>query len=347
MPSFEEVFAECRKAIGTETPRSASRYPAEHESIRRYCHMVEDDNPLFLDPGYAAEHRYGAIVCPPFYTGVAGGWPPSSNLQGANINARVPTPGQRSIVIGNELEVLGPVRVGDRLTTYGRIADVIRRPIRIDPEALAIVSETVTENQYGQAIRNGRSTVVRHRTPEEIAKLPEPPKFPDGPRAEPPSYNYEPIDKIPAATREQRYWDDVKEGDVVPGFELLLTETRIVLAVSGSQDFNPLHHDREHATQAGHADIFVNTGFTTACLGRLLSTYAGEWGNVKKLALEMRKQNRPGDLIGLTGRVVRTYQENGENLVDLAVWLQNQREGITSPCTATVALPLRGRWPLV
>ena len=46
--------------IGRKTPLYHGRYPVEYDPIRRYCHMVEDDNPLFLDPEYAATTKWAA-----------------------------------------------------------------------------------------------------------------------------------------------------------------------------------------------------------------------------------------------------------------------------------------------
>ena len=79
-------------------------------------------------------------------------------------------------------------------------------------------------------------------------------------------------------SRQPRYWDDVTEGDEIPGFELYLSETKMVEQVSGSQDFYPVHHDREFARAGGHEDVFFNTGFTRAALGRLLGDYVGTEG---------------------------------------------------------------------
>ena len=47
----ERLLVEARRRIGTETPIRWARYPVEHEPIRRWCHMVACDAPLFLDPG--------------------------------------------------------------------------------------------------------------------------------------------------------------------------------------------------------------------------------------------------------------------------------------------------------
>jgi len=41
------------------------------------------------------------------------------------------------------------------------------------------------------------------------------------------------------------------------------------------------------------------------------------------------------------GRVTARYERDGEALVDLDVWAENEREGVTTPGTATVILPHR------
>lgn len=140
----------------------------------------------------------------------------------------------------------------------------------------------------------------------------------------------------------QRFWDDLREGDAIPGFELALTETRIAQQVSGSQDFYPVHHDREFARAGGHPDIFVNTSFTRATLSRALTDFAGAGGWVRKLSYQMRRMNRPGDTMRVRGTVMRLYVSDGEHCADIELWIENDREGVTTPATATVTLPLRG-----
>ncbi len=66
-------------------------------------------------------------------------------------------------------------------------------------------------------------------------------------------------------------WEDVREGEELKGFSLELTATRMVAQVSGTQDFYPIHHDREFARQARHKDIFINTAFIRGCLCRVVT----------------------------------------------------------------------------
>jgi acyl dehydratase len=140
-----------------------------------------------------------------------------------------------------------------------------------------------------------------------------------------------------------RFWEDVADGDELPGYELLLTETKMVEQVSGSQDFYPVHHDRAFAAAGGHPEVFFNTGFTRAALSRLLTDYAGVDGWVCRLEYAMRKMNRPGDRLHIRGRVTgrRADEDDRSGLVDIEAWIENDREGVTTPASATVRLPRR------
>lgn len=140
----------------------------------------------------------------------------------------------------------------------------------------------------------------------------------------------------------QRYWEDVKEGNEVPGYSIHIDWTTVVKQVSGSQDYNPVHHNPEFARSSGHRSIFVNTGFMEGCFSHMLTDFVGDNGWVCKFRMEMRRMNIPGDTISFKGKVVKKYiNDQGEHLVDLEVWCENQREGVTTPSFATVILPSR------
>jgi len=141
--------------------------------------------------------------------------------------------------------------------------------------------------------------------------------------------------------RAQRYWDAVEVGAELEGFSLDITPRRLALQVSGSQDWYPVHFDAAFAQKAGHTDVFVNTGFLQAALVRVITDWMGDEGFLKRLRFEMRRQQRPGDTMVCKGKVTARYERDGEALVDLDVWAENEREGVTTPGTATVSLARR------
>jgi acyl dehydratase len=140
----------------------------------------------------------------------------------------------------------------------------------------------------------------------------------------------------------QRYFEDVSEGEELSGFTLDLDWTRMVQQVSGSQDFYPVHHDPDFAREAGHSDIFYNTGFTQAALTRLLTDWVGVEGWVKSMSFQMRKMNMPDDHVRAKGVVTGLAEgDGGMGEVSIDLWLENDRVGITTPAEAVVLLPHR------
>ena len=60
-------------------------------------------------------------------------------------------------------------------------------------------------------------------------------------------------------TASKLYFENVKEGDEVPNFEVKnLTRTDIVKYAGASGDFNPIHHDQTFAEAARYPTVFAH-----------------------------------------------------------------------------------------
>lgn len=157
-----------QKFVGFETAPTRGRYPVEYDAIRRHCHMVDDNNPLFLDPAHAQKTSHGAVLCPPsgwlaLYFASLGPWPASFQP----LFPIVPTPGKRIVNMSQEVEWSARIKIGDRLSVRSRIADVYQKGISLDPEAVWIVAEAIITNQREETVCVIRNTMLTHRTPEE------------------------------------------------------------------------------------------------------------------------------------------------------------------------------------
>ena len=141
---------------------------------------------------------------------------------------------------------------------------------------------------------------------------------------------------------KQIYWEDVFVGSELPSYSLEVTPTLIVDHVSGSQDYNLYHHDEEFVHSKGIPNIFVNTRFTAAALCRLVTDWMGDQGWLKLFSYQMRRMNCPGDVMTIKGKVAGRYIDNDKHCVECEIWIENQREGITTPGKAVVVLPSRG-----
>ena len=138
--------------IGRQTDIVRGRYPVEYDAIRRHCHMVEDANPLFLDPEYAKTTKWGAVIAPPVmtrYFAGAGVWPRTADPMRLMVD--VPTRGDRMINLNTEWEYLQPARVGDHLSVQMSILDVYEKSIRLDPRSVWIETEQRITNQHRRA----------------------------------------------------------------------------------------------------------------------------------------------------------------------------------------------------
>jgi len=142
-----------------------------------------------------------------------------------------------------------------------------------------------------------------------------------------------------AMTVKQLYYEEVEVGQEIQGFSLELDSLRMSLHTSGSQDFNPPHQDVEYVRSTGVPDIFVNTGFIRASLERVLTDWIGDEGWLRKLSFRMIRMNMPGDIMTCKGKVTNKYIEENVHYVECDVWVENQREGVSAPCKATVTLP--------
>lgn len=165
-----DIEAVRQQCIGKEFGKSQGRYPVEHDPIRRHCHMVDDRNPLFLDPDYAAKTSYGGVIAPPsgwlaMYFASLGPWPPAFEA----LVPVVPAPGKRIVNMSQDVVWFAAIRVGDHLSVVRRIVDVYQKAISIDPQAVWVVTESSISNQRDEMVCVVRNTLLFHRTPEEVA----------------------------------------------------------------------------------------------------------------------------------------------------------------------------------
>ena len=135
------------------------------------------------------------------------------------------------------------------------------------------------------------------------------------------------------------YWEDVSEGQEIPSYELAVTPTLIADQVSGSQDYNLMHHDGDFARSQGAPDMYLNTGFIEAMLSRLITDWMGDDGWLEKMSIQMRRFNIFGDKLTVKGKVIAKEIQEGTHLIQCEIWVENDREGISVPGKATVRLP--------
>jgi acyl dehydratase len=131
----------------------------ERGAIARYADAIDDPNPLFRNEEYAKNSKYGGIIAPPGFFG----WP----VGGGDIEAgmsrvvgAVAESGMLRILDGGiELNFFVPVRAGDTLVTYGKLADV-REKQTSQGKMLVLIIEQKYLNQDGALVAVARQTLI-------------------------------------------------------------------------------------------------------------------------------------------------------------------------------------------
>lgn len=140
---------------------------------------------------------------------------------------------------------------------------------------------------------------------------------------------------------EQLYFEDVEEGASLP--EMVKHASRAQLFLYSAATWNPhrIHYDREYAATEGHPDVLVHGPLQGAWLSQFVTDWIGPHGRMLHLDWQNRGRAFPERDLRFRGRVVGKREQDGEGLVDLEVWEEDDTGEVLMPGSATVALPRR------
>lgn len=139
--------------------------------------------------------------------------------------------------------------------------------------------------------------------------------------------------------RQQVCFEDVVDGQQIPGLKMSLDVSRFYLQASGTQVFASVHCDDEFAQRQGLSHIFLNRNLLEAAFSRVVIQWMGDAGWLQRFEIQIRKMNFLGDSISVQGKVVRKYVQEEHGCVDCELWITNQGGETTTLGKATVTLP--------
>ena len=109
---------------------------------------------------------------------------------------------------------------------------------------------------------------------------------------------------------------------------------------TGAQEAIIRVHDIQEAAESAGLPGAYDYGCQRCCwMGHLLTNWMGDDGFLKKMYVELRRFNVVGDTTWCKGTITGKREENGEKLVDMDIWGENQRQQVTTKGTATIILP--------
>lgn len=302
--------------------------------IKAFCSMIEDPNPSYWDADFATT-QWGGIVSPPalMYSWVLPlAWRPDGSGwdQVAPLPLRVDVPGEELLNVGVESRFTRPIRVGENLVMDQQVVDVSEEKQTRVGLGHFVTTLATFYNQRGEVVGTDRNTLLRYTSPPEPLNAQAPPPQP-------------PIDlgDEVLASGEQRYFEDISEGDPLSPITLDVTFRKVAMIMGTTADLYPGHHDPEFARAQGQENIFINTVFFQGFIDRLLTSWAGPRSFITARTFRMTRSIYPGDTMYARG-TVKAARETGPEagLIDVEVEVGRQ-DGPCAGASTTIRLPRR------
>lgn len=133
----------------------------ERGAISRYCDAIGDSNPLYINDEYARQAKYGSVISPPCFFGlpaIAGWGLPKFVFEVPEAFREAGLP--NGLDGGIDYDFFFPVRAGDILVAWSRVADISLRESKEGAKRIFIVVETTYTNQNGACVAKSRHTLI-------------------------------------------------------------------------------------------------------------------------------------------------------------------------------------------
>ena len=120
------------------------------------------------------------------------------------------------------------------------------------------------------------------------------------------------------------YVEDVTVGEELPPVVKRPTRVSIFMFGVAYWTAHRIHWDKDWAQSEGYPDVLVTAPLATSYMSQMLVNWAGDPGCVRMLSTTYRALMHPGDTLTARGIIRKTSRDNGENLVEVDVYLENQ-----------------------
>jgi acyl dehydratase len=359
----ESSLEEARSLIGTPLRRDHFRWndTVAADSVRQFTSGIGDDNPLYIDPDYAAKTRFGRITAPPTYL---------YSIDRGHVAPRLRS--VQWIYAGTDWEWYETLYDGMPVTSEAQLVAANWVKGSMASKMILQEGEVLYHAEDGRLLAKARTKIFR--IPRARAsgglsyKTREPYKYtPDEMEA-----IEDAIDAEVVRGADTRYWGDVHAGDnLQPLVKGPFNMSDMIMFYCGSGCFYLAHemafkHRRKHPADAytdpktgtkdhparGHTEEYMaaevgmpgryDSGLQRICwLGQVATNWMGDDGDLIELKTKLRRPNVFGDTQWCSGTVVRTRTVGNDHLVDLDLRAVNQSGTTTTEGTAVVRLPAK------
>ena len=141
---------------------------------------------------------------------------------------------------------------------------------------------------------------------------------------------------------EQVYFDDIAENQEIPPLSKRVTTINILMYLSTVWLIDRIHFDHPYATKRrGLPDIVAPGNMAVDYYSELLTHWAGEKGNLRKLSTQYRSFMLPDTILECGGKIIGKYLKDEKGYAELELWLKNEDGTNCVPGKAVVELPVR------
>jgi acyl dehydratase len=342
-------------------------HEATRDNIRHYAHGIGDDNPLWCNPEYAENSRFGGITALPSFlfstsriiSGYVGG-----------------LPGVHAMWAGADWSWHAPIRRNDEIRTEAYLKDLISHNTKFAGRAIQQIYHVNFYNQRNELLAEAdswcfrterdaarergvkytevREKGVRQYTKEELEEF----------------YNLYAAEKPRGS--EPRYWEDVNVGDELPTMPKgPMTVTGFIAYAQGwgglyiranriawkQIDAHPglgivnkfnipdcperVHWEEDFARKVGTPGAYDYGPERCSWLTHHLTDWMGDHGFLRKASCKIRRHNPEGDLLVIRGTVKDKRIENGRHLIEISQEARQQDNELSVIGTGLVELPSR------
>jgi acyl dehydratase len=342
-------------------------HEATRDNIRHYAHGIGDDNPLWCEPAYAAKTRHGDVIAPPSFLFA------TSRIISGYVGG---IPGVHAMWAGADWHWHKPVRRNEEISTEAWLKDLVEHETKFAGRAIQQIYHVNFFNPAGDLVAEADSWCFRtdrDQAREQGTKYTEVKQRPQR------VYRPEELERLYQLYANEeirgarpRYWEDVAEGEALPGMAKgPMTVTGFIAYAQGwgglyirankmawrQVQQHPglgipnrfgipdcperVHWEPEFALMVGAPGAYDYGPERCSWLTHHLTNWMGDDGFLRAARCKIRRHNPEGDLLFIDGKVVRKYVEDGRHLVAIEQAAHNQDGELSVLGSGVVELPSR------
>lgn len=366
----DEALDDLRSRIGIKIENTVEPWchEATRDNIRHYAHGIGDDNPLWCDPDYAKNTKFGDVIALPSFLFA------TSRIISGYVGG---LPGVHAMWSGADWNWHKPIMRNTEIRTEAYLKDLIPHETRFAGRAIQqIYHVDFYDAKTGDMLAEADSWCFR--TDRDAARE-KGTKYTEVKNRAPRVYTQEELDSYTKYYEEEKirgaetlYWEDVNEGDALPTMvKGPMTVTGFIAYAQGwgglyiranklaykLQQKHPsagiknrfgipdcperVHWEEEFALMVGAPGAYDYGPERVSWLTHQITNWMGDDGFLRKAKSQVRRHNPEGDIILIHGEIVRKFVEDGKHLVEISQRAVNQDEELSAIGSAIVELPSR------